>query len=153
MLVGASRSETADPTVIRARTVEARDFLLKDEHGRVRARLSVYPTEVTVHGKVFHMQAEKVIPGQAALQFFDENGEEVWAEPKQPTLEQIRQKSDFALNHSCHTQQAWYVIGNLGNRTASLYASAKNPYRNRPRKSLHCSSRLTSFPSAKKNCF
>ena len=90
VLVGASRSETADPTVIRARTVEARDFLLKDEHGRVRARLSVYPTEVTVHGKVFHMQAEKVIPGQAALQFFDENGEEVWAEPKQPTLEQIR---------------------------------------------------------------
>jgi hypothetical protein len=90
VLVGASRSEIADPTVIRARTVEARDFLLKDEHGRVRARLSVYPKEVTVHGKAFPMPPGKAIPGQAALQFFDENGEEVWAEPKQATLEQIR---------------------------------------------------------------
>jgi hypothetical protein len=92
VLVGAGRSETPDPTIIRARTVEARDFLLKDEHGRVRARLSLYPTgkEVTVEGKVFRMPPEKAIPGQAALQFFDENGEEVWAEPKQPTFEQIR---------------------------------------------------------------
>jgi hypothetical protein len=81
VLVGASRSETSDPTVIRARTVEARDFLSKDEHGRVRARFSVYPTEVTVHGKVFAMPPGNAIPGQAALQFFDENGEEMWADP------------------------------------------------------------------------
>ena len=92
VLVGASRSETADPTVIRARTVEARDFLLKDENGRVRARLSVYPTgkQVTADGKVFHMLSEKAMPGQAALQFFDEKGEEVWTEPKQPTFEQVK---------------------------------------------------------------
>ena len=92
VLVGANRSETADPTVIRARTVEARDFLLKDENGRVRARLSVYPTgkQVTADGKVFHMLSEKAMPGQAALQFFDEKGEEVWTEPKQPTFEQVK---------------------------------------------------------------
>jgi len=89
LLVGASRSETADP-VIRAKTVEAREFVLKDEHGRVRARLSVYPKELTRDGEAFQMYAEKVIPGQAALQFFDENGEEVWAEPKHPTFEQMK---------------------------------------------------------------
>jgi hypothetical protein len=66
VLVGASRSETADPTVIRARTVEARDFLLKDEDGRVRARLSVYPKQVAINGKMFDMPPGKVIPGQAA---------------------------------------------------------------------------------------
>jgi hypothetical protein len=75
---------------LRARTVEARYFLLKDEDGRVRARLSVYPKQVVIHGKVSDMPPGKVIPGQAALQFFDENGEEVWAEPKQPTFEETR---------------------------------------------------------------
>jgi hypothetical protein len=61
---------------------------LKDEHGRVRARLSGYPSEkeVRVQGKVHHIQ----IPGEPALQFFDENGEEVWAEPRQATFEPIR---------------------------------------------------------------
>jgi len=109
VLVGASRSETADPAVIRARTVEARYFLLKDEDGRVRARLSVYPKQVVIHGKVSDMPPGKVIPGQAALQFFDENGEEVWAEPKQPTFEETRWESDSVGRH---TQHAWFVSAN-----------------------------------------
>jgi hypothetical protein len=79
VLVGANRSETAAPTVIRARTVEARDFLLRDEHGRICARLTIHPT---VERKAVHENP--------ALQFFDENGEEVWVEPKGPTFEMLR---------------------------------------------------------------
>ena len=94
VVVGAGRSETADSPVIRARTVEAQDFVLKDEQGRIRARLSLYvhPSgkEMRAHGNVYHMQSEKVMVGQAALQFFDESGEEVWAEPKVPTVEQLK---------------------------------------------------------------
>jgi hypothetical protein len=80
VLVEASRSEPVDPIVIRARTVEARDFVLKDEHDRVRARLTTFPTDKQRYSA----------SGQTVLQFFDENGEEVWVEPKQPTVEQIR---------------------------------------------------------------
>ncbi len=87
VLVGAGRSETAAPTVIRARTVEARDFVLKDEQGRVRARLSSHPTtgiETKVGDKVYQM------PGNPALQFLNENGEEVWGEPRQTMFEPIK---------------------------------------------------------------
>jgi hypothetical protein len=72
--------------------VEAQDFLVKDENGRVRARLSLYPSgkEVKVDGKIFHAFPEKAMAGQAALQFFDEKGEEVWLEPKVPTVEQLK---------------------------------------------------------------
>jgi hypothetical protein len=89
MLVGAGRSETAAPTVIRARTVEARDFVLKDEHGRVRARLSSHPTEemeATVEGTVHHYD----VAVEPALQFFDANGEQVWVEPRQTLLQPIK---------------------------------------------------------------
>jgi hypothetical protein len=79
VLIGASRSETGGPTVIRARTVEARDFLLRDEHGRVCARLTIHPT---VERKAVHENP--------ALQFFDENGDEAWVEPKGPTFEILR---------------------------------------------------------------
>jgi hypothetical protein len=87
VLVGAGRSETADPAVIRARAVEARDFVLRDERGRVRAHLSSHPTtdiEANVGGIVYHM------PGSPALQFFDEDGEQVWEEPRQTMFEPIK---------------------------------------------------------------
>jgi hypothetical protein len=83
---------SVDTPVMRARTVEAQEFLVKDADGRVRARLSLYPNgqEVKVDGKVYHMRPEKVMPGQASLQFYDENGEEVWVAPKVATVEQLK---------------------------------------------------------------
>ncbi len=91
VLIGASRSETTDPTVIRAKTVEARDFVLKDEHGRVRGRWSSHTTEkvttTTREGKAYDFE----LPRDPALQFFDENGDEVWVEPKHDaTFELVR---------------------------------------------------------------
>lgn len=89
VLVGASRSETTAPTVIRAKTVDARDFLLRDEHGRVCARLSIHPTverKASVEDEVYRYEVRE----NPALQFFDENGEEVWVEPKRPTFEMLR---------------------------------------------------------------
>ena len=64
--------------------MEAQEFLLKDADGRVRARLGLYPNgkEVKVGWEGVHCGPEKVMPGQAALQFFDERGEEVWVTPK-----------------------------------------------------------------------
>jgi hypothetical protein len=87
VVVGASRSETTAPTVIRARTVEAQDFLLKDAQGRVRARWSSHPAtgiEAKVGDKVYQM------PGEPALQFFNRNGEEVWGEPRQTLFQPIK---------------------------------------------------------------
>jgi hypothetical protein len=88
VFIGANRSETADSKPIRARMVEAQIFLLKDANGRVRARLRVNQTAkpAKVDGKVYR----EVVPGEAVLQFFDETGEEVWKEPRQPTFEQVR---------------------------------------------------------------
>jgi hypothetical protein len=74
--VGVSRSETPAAIVIRAKTVEAQDLVLKDKNGRVRARLSSDPTEkeeITLQGKVYHAQ----LPREPALQVFDDNGDEV----------------------------------------------------------------------------
>lgn len=73
VLVGASRPDDA---VIRVKAVEAQAFLLKDDHGRVRARLITFPNDK-------HRYSAQV-SGQPVLQFFDENGESVWVEPKQP---------------------------------------------------------------------
>jgi hypothetical protein len=92
VLIGAGRSDTVNMPVMRARTVEAQEFLVKDADGRVRARLSLYPNgpEVKVDGKQYHMRPEKVMPGQASLHFYDENGEEVWVAPKVATVEQLK---------------------------------------------------------------
>lgn len=94
VVVGAGRSDTPDSPVIRAKTVEAQDFVLKDEQGRIRARLGLYSypsgKEVRSHGNVYHLQGGKAIAGQAALQFLDESGEEVWVEPRVPSVEQLK---------------------------------------------------------------
>jgi hypothetical protein len=91
-LVRASRLGTATPTVIRAKTVEAQDFVLKDEDGRVRARLGSFSitredtAETTIQGKVYHFQ----VPREPALKLFSGNGGVVWDEPRQTMFEQIK---------------------------------------------------------------
>ena len=91
-LVRASRLGTAAPTVIRAKTVEAQDFVLKDEYGRVRARLGSFSitgedtAETTIRSKVYHFQ----VPREPALKFFSGNGGVVWDEPRQTMFEQIK---------------------------------------------------------------
>jgi hypothetical protein len=92
VVMGARPSDYVETPVMRERAVEAQEFLLKDADGRVHARLSLYSSgkEMKVGRKVYHMRPEKVMPGQASLQFFDENGEEVWVAPKMATVEQLK---------------------------------------------------------------
>jgi len=60
LLLGAKAADRNESTVIRAGTVEAQDFLLKDEDGRIYARLSLNP------GKKLMKQDRRVymIPNQ-----------------------------------------------------------------------------------------
>ena len=89
MLMGAARGDRIDSQPIKASTVEAQEFVLKDAEGHIRARLSLPPI-----GKVEQAQGYKVqrlvppgaVPDQAALQFYNENGDVVWVVPNNPML-------------------------------------------------------------------
>jgi hypothetical protein len=82
LLMAAKAANRSESTVIRARTVEAQDFLLKDEDGRVYARLSMNPGGKLVKrdGRVYMIPNQET-PGQAALEFYDEKGTIVWTAP------------------------------------------------------------------------
>ena len=68
LLTAAKPTENMDPSVVRARVVEAQDFLLKGSDGQVRARL--------------HM-SESHSP---SLQFYDQNGDIIWTANQSPIL-------------------------------------------------------------------
>lgn len=82
LLLGAKAADRSDSTVVRARTVEAQDFILKDEDGRVYARLSLNPGKKLVKpdGRVYMIPGQET-PGQAALEFYDEKGNIAWIAP------------------------------------------------------------------------
>ncbi len=92
VLMGAKPVDRVEPPVIRASTVEAQDFVLKDEGGRMRARLSLNPggKEVEIKGRVYRLLSPQTIPGQAALQFYDDKGDIVWTVPANPTLVPVK---------------------------------------------------------------
>jgi hypothetical protein len=84
VLVAAKPADRIDPNVIHARTVEAQDFVLKDEDGQVHARLTLNPpNKRQVNG------GRTVIVNPAfgpALQFYDDKGNAIWTAPQEPAM-------------------------------------------------------------------
>ena len=86
VLMGAKSADRIEPPAVRASTVEAQEFILKDETGRVYARLSLNPSISAMkqqNGRVYLIPNQGV-PGQAALQFYGDKGEVVWTAPTSP---------------------------------------------------------------------
>ena len=82
-LMGAKPADRIEPPAVRASTVEAQEFILRDERGHVYARLSLNPSVPGMkqhNGRMYLIPAD-VMPGQAALQFFDDKGEVLWTAP------------------------------------------------------------------------
>jgi len=80
-VAAAAKADRIEPDVLRARSVEAREFLLKDENGHVYARFSFSPSLPLMdqNGRLLPPESPRldnapVKPGQASLQFYDEKG-------------------------------------------------------------------------------
>ena len=85
VLIAAKPADRIDSAVIHARTVEAQDFVVKDEDGQIRARLTLNPQvriRKDMSGPAINMNA----PMGPALQFYDGNGDAIWTEPRVPTM-------------------------------------------------------------------
>ena len=85
LLIAAKPADRIDSAVIHARTVEAQDFVVKDEDGQIRARLTLNPqikTRKDMSGPSMNVNA----PTGPALQFYDGNGDAIWTEPGVPTM-------------------------------------------------------------------
>ena len=76
LMGGAKTANSAQGAMVRAGTVEARDFILKDADGRVRARLTLDPgkKDIDNDGEGYRLLSPQKSPGQPALQFYDSNG-------------------------------------------------------------------------------
>jgi hypothetical protein len=68
LMTAAKPTENMDPAVVRARVVEAQDFLLKGADGQVHARL--------------HMSGSR----SPSLQFYDEKGDIIWSANQSPVV-------------------------------------------------------------------
>ena len=93
LLMGAKPADRLQPPVVRAGAVEAQEFILKDEAGHVYARLSLNPSlpKATQKGRTYLVPSDSLaIPGQPALQFFDDKGDVVWTVPQEPTLRKVK---------------------------------------------------------------
>jgi hypothetical protein len=80
ILMAAKPADHVDSTVIHARTVVAQDFVVKDEDGQVRARLTLNPNKKDTRGIALSP------PPGPALQFYDDNGNAFWTAPQSPTV-------------------------------------------------------------------
>lgn len=92
-VMGAKPADRLEPNVIRAGSVEAQEFVLKDESGHVYARLSLNPSlpKATPKGRTYLIPNDSLaILGQPALQFFDDKGDVVWTVPQEPTLRPVK---------------------------------------------------------------
>lgn len=94
-VAAAARADRIEPDVLHARTVEAQDFVLKDEDGHVYARFGLSPRidEKLLKGSdgtLRLLPKDGVQPGQAALQFYDANGRAVWTAPTKPQFMTVR---------------------------------------------------------------
>jgi hypothetical protein len=94
-VAAAARADRLDQDVLRVRTVEAQDFVLKDADGHVQARFGLTPRidEKLLNGPngpLYLVPKDGVLPGQAALQFYDDNGHAVWTAPTKPQFMTVR---------------------------------------------------------------
>jgi len=93
-LMGAKPADRLEPPVVRAGSVEAQEFVLKDETGHVYARLTLNPSIRRImqsNGRTYLIpNGSLAIPGQPALQFFDDKGDVVWTVPQEPMLRPVK---------------------------------------------------------------
>ena len=80
ILIAAKPADHVDSPVIHARTVEAQDFVVKDEDGQIRARLALN-FQVKIRRDMSGREVDMNVPMGPALQFYDSNGEAIWTEP------------------------------------------------------------------------
>ena len=86
-VAAAARPDRVERDVLRVRTVEAQDFVLKDDEGHVLARLSLSPrVDVKKKGGAYLLPGDGAMPGQAALQFYDDKGGVLWTAPSAAQL-------------------------------------------------------------------
>jgi hypothetical protein len=82
VLIAAKPADHIDSSTIRARSVEAQDFILKDEDGQVHARLSLRPHSKNP-GQSF---SANPAGSTSSLEFYDQNGDAIWTAPQSPTM-------------------------------------------------------------------
>jgi hypothetical protein len=85
ILIAAKPADRIDSAVIHARTVEAQDFVVKDEDGQIRARLTLNP-QVKIRKDMSSPMSNMNAPLGPVLQFYDSNGDTIWTEPREATL-------------------------------------------------------------------
>ncbi len=85
VLIAAKPADHVDSAVIHARTVEAQDFVVKDEDGQIRARLTLNP-QVKIRKDLSGPEVNMNVPMGPALQFYDSNGDAIWTEPGVPKM-------------------------------------------------------------------
>jgi hypothetical protein len=83
-LAAAAKPDRVDPDVLHVRSVEAQEFLLKDQDGHVYARLSLNEAAKQASGRSYLVPSES--SGQAALQFYNDKGDVVWTAPSKAQL-------------------------------------------------------------------
>ncbi len=81
VVMAAKPADRIEPPVVRAGTVEAQEFILKDTDGHVYARLSLGRALATKQPNGTYFIPYKSVAGQASLQFFDDKGDVVWTAP------------------------------------------------------------------------
>jgi hypothetical protein len=82
LLTAARPADHFDQNVLRVRTVEAQDFVLKDADGQVYARLTLNPKPKEMNG-AFVLMSPALGP---ALQFYNEKGVPIWSAPQEPSM-------------------------------------------------------------------
>ena len=80
ILIAAKPADHVDSPVIHARTVEAQDFVVKDEDGQIRARLALN-FQVKIRRDMSGREVDMNVPMGPALQFYDSSGDAIWTEP------------------------------------------------------------------------
>ncbi len=85
ILIAARPADHIDSAVIHARTVEAQDFVVKDEDGQIRARLTLNP-RVKMKKDMNSPAVNKNTPIGPALQFYNGDGDAIWTAPQEPTM-------------------------------------------------------------------
>lgn len=94
-VAAAARPDRVEQDVLHVRAVEAQDFVLKDADGHVYGRFGLTPS---LDGKLLNgpngplrlLPKDGVLPGQATLQFYDDNGHAVWKAPSKPQFMTVR---------------------------------------------------------------
>jgi hypothetical protein len=94
-VAAAAKPDRIEQDVLRVHTVEAQDFVLKDADGHVHARFGLTPSVDekvlnSPNGSLYLVPKNGVWPGQAALQFYDDNGHAVWTAPTKPQFMTVR---------------------------------------------------------------